>query len=87
MLEDVHAYVLMSRKHQPTLPLNCGRSVEGSWEFKKPGRLLQRKRHIKIELCVGLNVLRLSQVGHVVQNRRSAVSLVWHEYSSRKGKE
>ena len=48
---------------------------------------MQWKRHIKIELCVGLNVLRLFQVGHVVQNRRSALSLVWHEWSSRKGKE
>ena len=56
MLEDVHAYVLMSLEHQPTLPLNWGRSVEESWEFKKPGRLLQRKRHIKKELCLRASV-------------------------------
>ena len=44
-------------------------------EFKKLRRLLQRKRHIKIELCVTLSVKRLFQVGHVVQTRRSVVSL------------
>ena len=31
-------------------------------------RLLQRQRHVKMELCLGLSVLRLFQVGHVVQN-------------------
>ena len=45
-------------------------------EFKKPRRLLKRKRHFKIELCVGLSVLRLFHVGHDVQNRRSTLSLV-----------
>ena len=36
-------------------------------EFKKIRRQLQRKRDIKIELCVELSLLRLSHVGHVVQ--------------------
>ena len=36
-------------------------------EFKKLGRQLQRKRHIKIELCAKLSVLRLFHVGHVVK--------------------
>ena len=45
-------------------------------------QLLQRKRHIKMELCVGLSSLRLCYVGNVVQNRRSALSLAWHEWFS-----
>ena len=45
-------------------------------EFKKLRRQLQGKRHIKIELCVKLSLLRLFHVDHVVQNRRSALSLV-----------
>ena len=44
-------------------------------EFKKLRRQLQRKRHIKIELCVKLSLLRLLRVDHVVQNRRTALSL------------
>ena len=55
---------------------------------KKLRRLPQRKRHItKIELCVSLSVLRLFRVGHVAQNRRSALSLAWHKWFSCKGKE
>ena len=56
-------------------------------EFKKLRRQLQRKRHIKIELCVKLIFLRLSRVDHVVQNRRTALSLAWYEWFSCKGKE
>ena len=56
-------------------------------EFKKLLLLLQRKRHIKIELCVTFSVLRLFYVGHVVQNRPSALWLAWHEWLSRNGKE
>ena len=41
------------------------------WKFKKLRRLLQRKRHIKIELRVRLSVLRLFHVGYVALNRRS----------------
>ena len=38
--------------------------------------------------CVKLSVLRLFHVGHVEQNRRSALSaLAWHEWFSCKGKE
>ena len=44
-------------------------------EFKKLRRQLQGKRHIKIELCVKLRLLRLFHVDHVVHNRRSAISL------------
>ena len=40
--------------------------------------MLQRKRHIKIELCVKLSDLRLVHVGRVVQNMRSALSLASH---------
>ena len=50
-------------------------------------RLMPRKRHIKIGLCVRLSVLRLFQVGQVVQNRRSELSLALHEWFSCKGKE
>ena len=44
-------------------------------EFKKLRRQLQRKRRIKIELCVQLRLLRLFHVDHVVQNTRTALSL------------
>ena len=56
-------------------------------EFKKLRRQLQRKRRIKIELCVQLRLLRLFHVDHVVQNRRTALSLAWYEWFSCKGKE
>ena len=56
-------------------------------EFKKLRRQLQRKRYIKIELCVKLSLLRLFYVDHVVQNRRTALSLAWQEWFSSKGKE
>ena len=49
-------------------------------EFKKLRRQVQGKRHIKIELCAKLSLLRLFHVDHVVQNRRSALSLAWHEW-------
>ena len=49
-------------------------------EFKKLRRLLQGKRHIKIELCVvRLSVLPLFQVGHLVKDKRSALSLAWQK--------
>ena len=56
-------------------------------EFKKLGPQLQRKRHIKTELCVKLSLLRLFHVYHVVENRRTALSLAWYEWFSCKGKE
>ena len=56
-------------------------------EFKKLRRQLQRKRRIKIELCVQLRLLRLFHVDHIVQNRRIALSLAWYEWFSFKGKE
>ena len=34
-----------------------------------------------------LSVLRLFYVGHVVQNRRSALSLAWHEWSRQRMKD
>ena len=55
-------------------------------EFKKLRRQLQRKRLIKIELCVQLSLLGLFYVDHVVQNRRTALSLAWYEWFSCKGK-
>ena len=60
---------------------------DDSREFKKLRRQLQRKRHIKTELCVNLSLLRLFHVDHVVQNRRTALSLAWYEWFSCKGKE
>ena len=59
-----------------TCPYN---DTTGNGEFKRQRRLLQRKRQIEIELCVNLSVFRLFHVGHVVQNRRSALSFAWHE--------
>ena len=56
-------------------------------DFKKPRRRLQRKRHIKREICVRLSVFRQFHVGQVVQNKRSALSLAWQEWFSCKGKE
>ena len=53
---------------------------------KKLRRQLQRKRHIKNELCVKLSLLRLFHVDHAVQNRGSALLLAWHEWFSCKGK-
>ena len=54
---------------------------------QKLRRQLHGKRHIKIELCVKLSLLRLFHVDHVVQNRRSALSLAWHRWFSCKSKE
>ena len=54
--------------------------------FKKLRRQLQRKHHIKIELCVKLSLLRLFHVDHVVQNRRTALTLAWYEWFSWKAK-
>ena len=56
-------------------------------EFKKLRRQLQQKRHIKIELCVKLSLLRLFRVDHVVQNTQIALSLAWYKRFSCKGKE
>ena len=42
------------------------RTVSAMREFKKLQRQLQRKRHIKIELCFKLSLLRLFRVDHVV---------------------
>jgi len=44
-------------------------------EFKRLRRQLKRKRDLKIKLCVKLSLLRLFHVGHLVQNRRSALLL------------
>ena len=35
----------------------------------------ETKRYIKIELCVELSVMRLFQVGHIVQTRQSVLPL------------
>ena len=49
--------------------------------------LLQQKSHFTIKLCFRLTVSRLFHVDHVVQNRRGALSLAWHEWFPRKSKE
>ena len=69
------------------LPASSGDTAYDNREFKKLRRQLQRKRHTKIELCVKLSLLRLFYVDHVVQNRRTALSLAWYEWFSCKGKE
>ena len=56
-------------------------------EFKKLRLLLQQKRHFKIKLCFRLTVSLLFLFYHVVQNRRGALSLAWHEWFPRKSKE
>ena len=55
-----------------------------SREFNKLRRQLQRKRHIKIELCVKSSLLRLFHVDDVIQNRRTAFSPSWHEWQRMK---
>ena len=65
----------------------CRRRLADCREFKKLRRLLQRKRHIKIVLCVRFRVMRLSRVDHAVQTRRSVLSLALHEWFSCRGKE
>ena len=56
-------------------------SVEGvTRELKKLRRLVQRKRHIKIELWVRLSVLRLFHVCHVVQNSQCLLPLAGHKW-------
>ena len=70
--------------NQLCLPSSFCRHIRA---FKKLRRQLPRKRHIKIELCVKLSLLRLFHVHRVVENRRIALSLAWHEWLSRKGKE
>lgn len=73
------------------LTISASRSLlrmkKGSLRFKKLRRLLQRKRHIKIVFCVRLSVMRLFQVGYVVQTRRWILSLASHEWFLRRGKE
>ena len=51
----------------------------GYREFKKLRRQLQGKRHIEIELCVKLGLLQLLHVDHVVQNRRTVLSIYCRE--------
>ena len=65
----------------------CRRRLADYREFKKLRRLLQRKRHIKIVLCVRFRVMRLFRVGHVEQTRRSLLSLALHEWFSCRVKE
>ena len=53
-------------------------------KFKKlPTAAAAKKRHFKIELLIKLSVSRLFHVHHVVQNRRSPLSLARHEWFSR----
>ena len=51
--------------HVSTLFVKVSTAVE-SREFKKLRRLLQRERHIEIELCVMISVLRFFHVRYVV---------------------
>ena len=74
--DDVNfSYSRFWRQHEPAAV---------NRELKKLRWLLEQKVHIKTELCVRLSVLRLFHVGHVVQNRRCALSLAWHESSKMK---
>ena len=56
-------------------------------ELKKLRRQLQGNVSLQLNFGVELSLLRLFHVHHVVQNRRSALSLAWHEWFSCKGKE
>ena len=77
-----HFFVLLpSWVFQPS----CCARFSSIRELKKVRRQMKRKRHIKIELCFKLSLLWLFHVGHVVQNKRSALSLAWHEWFSCKG--
>jgi len=58
----------------------CRRRLADYREFEKLRRLLQRKRHVKIVLCVRFRVMQLFRVGHVEQTRRSLLSLALHEW-------
>ena len=49
-----------------------------SREFKKLRRQLQRNLHNKVDLCVKLGLLQIFHVGRIVKNRRSVISLAWH---------
>ena len=81
-------YEIFHSSFQEMLGECCNaRSPWANRGFKKLRWQLKRKRHIQIELCVRVSALRLFQVGHVVQNKRSALSLGWHECFSCKGKE
>ena len=73
--QDFFTIVCPSRNScRNAVAYNSFNQVDNS-EFKKIRRQLQRKRYIKIDLCVRLSVLRLFHVGHVVPNRRGAISL------------
>ena len=74
----------------PGVFLFCCRRLCLIREFKEPRRQLQLKRRIKIELCIKLSLWRLGSMLitlQLVQNRRTALSLTWHEWFSCKGKE
>ena len=43
--------------------------------------------NVTLKLNFALSILQLFHVGHLVQNRRSALLLAWHEWISCKGKE
>ena len=89
MLREARAISVFWKSHSCKLIPNWTRNrmITYTREFKKARRQLQRKRRIKIELCVKLSLLRLFHVDHVVQNRRTALSLAWYEWFSCKGKE
>ena len=83
----VNAYGLIIGDNEGHVVDSTTDRVDDIWELKKLRRQLQGKRLIKTELCVKLSLLRLFHVDHVVQNRRSALSLACHEWFSCKGKE
>ena len=72
-------------KITPPLPWNNRLVIpwDTSRELKKLRRQLQRKRLIKIELCVKLSLLRLFHVDHVVQNSlvRTLYRIAWYQAS------
>ena len=71
----VNGYIVKSKNLRADNDNSPPRILVENREFKKLRRQLQRKRDIKIELCANLSLLRLFHFGHVVQNRRSALSL------------
>ena len=77
-IKNLWLYARVFIKPRGNFSLGNLRSYDSNCNEKSP---------FKIELCVKLSLLRLFHVGHVLQNRRSALSHALHELFSCKGKD
>ena len=77
-IKNLWLYARVVIKTRDNFSLGISRSFDNNCNEKVP---------FKIELCVTLSLLRLLHVGHVLQNRRSALSHALHEWFSCKGKD